>query len=352
MTMEQSAYVQKKPSKLGFIVAMIAVAACAAAGWFYYSNARSGPLTDDAILTANTVDVASKVAGQIISINVKEDQRVHRGDILFSLDPVNYKISLEQAEADLQLAEASRDTQRRTIAAQQQNAEVASQQINRARDNLKLAQDTLTRYSDLVSKGAATVQHVDDATSARDNAQLALTQSLDEADAAKVIVDTLDTANATVRSRQAALHLAQQNLQDTEIRALNDGRIVGLSVATGQIVAPGQSVFTLVATDTWYASASYSETELDGIDVGSCARVYALSNGSVRIKGRVVGIGWGVSSEDLVNIPRNLPYVPKTLNWVRLTQRFPVRIELIDPPEDLMRVGGSAAVVVDHDKRC
>jgi multidrug efflux system membrane fusion protein len=352
MKMEQSVYVQKKTNLKGISVAAIILVSCAAAGWLYYREALSGPLTDDAIITANTVDVASKVGGQIISINVKEDDRVHRGDILFVLDPVNYQIALEQAEADLELAEASRDTQRRTIAAQQQNAEVATQQISRAKANLQLAQDTLNRYSDLVGKGAATQQHVDDATSARDNAQLALTQALDEANAAKVIVDTLDTANATVRSRQAAVNMARQNLADTKIRALNDGRIVGLSTANGQIVAPGQSVFSLVDTETWYVSASYSETELDGIEVGSCARVYALSKGSVEIKGKVVGIGWGVSSEDLVNVPRNLPYVPKTLNWVRLTQRFPVRIELINPPEALTRVGASAAVVVDHDRSC
>jgi multidrug efflux system membrane fusion protein len=350
--MDQTVYAPTKSNKKGVAVAAVVLLACAASGWWYYQRARSGPFTDDAIITANTVDVAPKVGGQIITINVKEDDRVHRGDVLFALDPVNYKIALEQAEADLQLAEATRDSQRRMIAGQQQNAQVAAEQISRSKANLKLAEDTLSRYSDLVAKGAATQQHVDDAVSARDNAQLALTQSLDEANAAKVVVDTLDTANATVRSRQAAVDMARQNLADTQIRALNDGRIVGLSTAKGQIVGPGQSVFSLVDTEVWYASASYSETELDGIEVGSCARVYALSKGSVEIRGRVVGIGWGVSSEDLVNVPRNLPYVPKTLNWVRLTQRFPVRVELLEPPEDLMRVGASAAVVVNHDKRC
>ncbi|CDZ67683.1 Multidrug resistance protein MdtN [Neorhizobium galegae bv. orientalis] len=350
--MEQSVYTNKRTNIKGIIIATVILVGCAVTGYLYYREALSGPLTDDAIITANTVDVASKVGGQIISINVKEDDRVHRGDVLFVLDPVNYKIALELAEADLELAKASRDQQRRTIAAQQQNSEVAARQIDRARVNLQLAQDTLNRYTTLVSTGAASREHVDDLTNARDNAQLALAQNLDEAAAAKVVVDTLDTANANVRSRQAAVDMARQNLADTEIRALNDGRVVGLSTSTGQIVAPGQAVFTLVDTETWYASASYSETELEGIKVGSCARVYALSNGSVEIKGRVVGIGWGVSSEDLVNVPRNLPYVPKTLNWVRLTQRFPVRVELLNPPEDLTRIGASAAVVVDHDSSC
>ena len=72
----------------------------------------------------------------------------------------------------------------------------------------------------------------------------------------------------------------------------------------------------------------------------------------MRIAGSVTGIGWGVISEDVINLPRGLPYVPKSLNWVRIVQRFPVRIRLIDPPEDLMRIGASAVTVVHRGERC
>jgi multidrug efflux system membrane fusion protein len=91
---------------------------------------------------------------------------------------------------------------------------------------------------------------------------------------------------------------------------------------------------------------------LPAIAVGDCAQVYVLADRSVRIAGSVTGIGWGVISEDVINLPRGLPYVPKSLNWVRIVQRFPVRIRLIDPPEDLMRIGASAVTVVHRGERC
>ncbi len=134
-----------------------------------------------------------------------------------------------------------------------------------------------------------------------------------------------------MRARRAAQALAQHNLDNAVVRAPHAGRVVGITNGTGQIIAPGQSVFTLIDTDSWYATATFPETELRGIKVGACAHVRILADSAAVIKGRVEGIGWGVTSEELINIPRNLPYVPKNLNWVRIAQRFPVRVKLIDP---------------------
>ena len=224
--------------------------------------------------------------------------------------------------------------------------------MTRARTNLALAEQTLARLTPLLRPGYVTAQQVDDARTARDDARASLNQATRQAAAAASLVSTLDASQALVAARRAALAIAERSLADTEIRAPHDGRVVGLAVTTGEIVAPGQSVFTLIDTGTWYASASFRETELPAIAVGDCAQVYVLANRSVRIAGSVTGIGWGVISEDVINLPRGLPYVPKSLNWVRIVQRFPVRIRLIDPPEDLMRIGASAVTVVHRGERC
>lgn len=349
--MAASAYKHHR-TLVGSIIAAVIIIAAVATGWLYLHRAEKNPLSQDATLSARVVHVAASVPGRITTLSVDENQKVSKGDLLFALDPEPYRLAVEQARADLKIAEAARDTQRRTIAAEESNAGIANAQVTRARTNLALAEQTLARLTPLLPKGYVTAQQVDDARTARDDARTSLAQAVKQAEAAEKLVSTLDASQALVDARRAALAIAERGLANTEVRALHDGRIVGLSVTTGEIVAPGQSVFTLIDTSRWYASASFDETELPGIKAGDCARVYALADRSRAITGTVEGIGWGVISTELVNIPQSLPYVPKSLNWVRIMQRFPVRIHLLDPPEDLMRIGASAVAIVHRGERC
>ena len=349
--MAPSAYA-RKTSLPGAIVAVAILAATAALGWFWLRRSENNPMSEDAVLSANVVNVAATVPGQVAVIGVAENQRVAKGDLLFALDPEPYRLIVEQARADLALAEATRDAQRRTIAAEQANAAVAKRQVERARTNLTLAEATLARLLPLAPQAYVTAQQVDDARTARDDAATSLDQALRQAEAAEALVSTLDASEALVAARQAALAIARHDLAATEVRAPHDGLVVGLTVSTGEIVAPGQSLFTLIDTGAWFASATFPETELARIAPGDCARVYVLADRSRPVTGRVEGIGWGVVSEDLVNLPRGAPYVPKSLNWVRIVQRFPVRIRLADPPAELMRTGASAVAVVRHGHDC
>jgi multidrug efflux system membrane fusion protein len=157
---------------------------------------------------------------------------------------------------------------------------------------------------------------------------------------------------ATVQARTAALGIAQRHLDDTTVRATHNGLVVGLTVSTGEMVAPAQSLFTLINTDEWFAVANFRETDLSSISVGDCATVFSMLNRKIPIRGIVQGIGWGVVDQDRVNIPRSVPYVERSLNWVRVAQRFPVRIRLEEPPPDLMRLGASAVVEIKHGAAC
>ena len=347
------AHTQRKgPRTLGIVVSLAAIGAAAFLGWRYLAQAEANPLSQDAVLTAAIANISSSVPGRIAEIGVRENQAVRKGDVMFTLNQTTYRLAVEQAAADLGVAEAGYADARRAVAAETSNAVIAEEQITRARSNLDLATQTLARLEALRPKGYVSAQQVDDALTARRDAEVSLSQALKQREAADALVSDAAAAAALVEARKAALAIAEQSLLDTVVRAPFDGKVAGLQVAAGGYVLPGQSVFTLIDTSAWFASATFLETELPAIALGDCATVYALADRTRAITGRVEGSGWGVVSEDLIDLPRSLPLVPKNLDWVRIAQRFPVRIHLVDPPEELMRVGASATVLVHHGPDC
>ncbi|MGQ3676533.1 multidrug transporter subunit MdtN [Xanthobacter sp. TB0139] len=347
-----SPYAGHKARPIGLVVAAVIIVAAGVLGWLYLQRAENYPTSKDAIIVANTVNISSIVPGRIIAIHAKENGRVRKGDLLFELDPAPLQHLVDQTRADLELAEAALETQHRSIAAEKANAEIADQQITRARTNLALTEATLARLTALAPKGYVTRQQVDDARTLRDDAEVSLAQAIKQKEAADKLVTSAASGEALVRARRAALAMAQYNLENAKVYAPHDGLVVGLHTSSGEFVISGQSLFTLIDTANWYASAAFDETELPLIRAGNCGRVYILADSARPVKGVVEGIGWGVTSAELINLPRALPYVPKTLNWVRIAQRFPVRVRLLDPPEDLTRIGASAVVTVLHGTDC
>ncbi len=250
------------------------------------------------------------------------------------------------AKAELDAAEAELDTQRRAVATETSNAAIASDQVLQARASLELPSNTVDRLEPLLGKGYVSVQQVDDARTAKRKAETGYSQAVEQARASKNAIGNLDRARASVEARRSSLALAERDLRNTVVRAPHDGRVTGLNVETGEHVAAGQSPFTLVVTENWYASANFRETERPGIAVGGCAIAFSMVDRRVAIKGKVDGVGWGVTDQDRVDVPRGVPYVAKSVNWARVEQRFPVRIRLIDPPQELMRLGASAVVEI------
>jgi membrane fusion protein, multidrug efflux system len=344
---------RSRPRKLIAAVFAVTIIAAAAAGIIsFLQTHENNPESDDATIDADVVHVAPSVTGQIVQLAVVENQLVKAGDVLFVIDPEPYRLHVELATAELHAAEALLDTQRRTVATESSNAAIAGAQVIQARTSLDLSTNTLNRLEPLLGKGYVSAQQVDDARTAKHKAETALTQALEEAASTKTSIGTTDGAIATVAARKSTLALAERDLRNTVVRAPHDGRITGLSVKSGEYVALAQSLFTLVVTDEWFASANFRETALKHIEVGACAVVYSLIDRNIAIQGKVDGIGWGVSDEDRVNIPRGLPYVAKSVNWVRVEQRFPVRVRLENPPEKLMRLGASAVVRIKAAGRC
>ncbi len=328
------------------------IAAGAAILWFVYDRSVSRPSSDAASIDTEVVHIAAAVGGRVIDIEVEENEKVAKGDVLFRIDPLPYKLAVDQAEADLGVAEAAFDAQRRIISTEKSNLQIASEQIKRAQTNYDLAVRTTERLRPLAGKAYVPTQQLDQAQSAQRDAATTLAQAREQEVAAQRAISTTEGPAAAIRARQAALAIAKRALEDTVVRAPHDGRIVGLTVKSGEIVAPMQNLFTLVTTETWYAVVNFRETDLSFIAPEDCATVYSMIDRRTPIKGVVESIGWGVLDTDRVNLPKNMPYVERSLNWVRVAQRFPVRVRLANPPENLMRLGASAVVEVKHGAAC
>jgi multidrug efflux system membrane fusion protein len=331
---------------LGVIVVAVVIAFLVA------SWVRNHPSSSDASIDADVVHVAAAVGGRIIEIRVRENSRVYRGDLLFQIDPVPYQLGVEQAQADLAVAEGQLDTRRRYVSTQRSNATLAQDQARNAKANYELATRTAERLRPLTAKGYVPNQQLDQADVNAGDAATRLQQAHVQQLAAVEAIDTLQAAESLVKARQAALGLAKRNLEDTTVRATHDGLVVGLTVSTGEFVAPGQSLFTLINTEEWFASANLRETDLAAVKTGDCVTVYSMIDRRLAIRGVVDGIGWGVLDQDRISLPRSVPYVERSLNWVRVAQRFPVRIRLEDPPPQVMRLGASAVIEVKHGRQC
>lgn len=343
---------QRRTTPWGKLAALVVVITAIAIFIYSLDRSKLHPSTDDATIDAEVVHVAAGVGGRIARIAVAENAFVRRGDILFEIDTVPYEAAVSQAEADLALARAGLGTQGRVVATQRSGASVAGAQVRRAASNQALAGRTVARLRPLAELGYISRQQFDQADVALRDATTSLTQAKEQQSATRTAVDTVAGASAAVKAREAALVIARRALEDTTVKAPHDGRVTGLTVLAGERVLPSQSLFTLIATEDWHAVGNFQEGSLKQIRIGDCATVYSLIDRADPIRGTVDGIGSGVLDSDRINLPRSVPYVEKSINWVRVAQRFPVRVRLTSPPEQLMRLGASAVIEIRHGAAC
>lgn len=330
---------------LGKIIGYAVFIGTAAMIYLAWSAGLANPRSDVAEIEAPVIQISSTVPGRIVAINVANNDTVKAGDILFQIDPEPYQLRLDQAQAELRAAQSELAQGERNIATEQSNADVAQKQIERAKFNADLAKQTLDRLEPLLQRGFVTAQQVDQARTAYNDSLVSLDQALQQSQGASTVIGTLDTRQAQVDTATATVALAQRDLDNTTIRAPFDGIVTGLTMPAGQYVVTGQTVFTMIDTAHWEAVAFFRETELPNIDIGDEVEVFVMANARVPVSGVVSAIGWGVRSADAATV-LGLPIVSNSLNWVKVAKRFPVYVELHEPPAGLMRVGASAVVVV------
>ena len=307
---------------LGRLIAVLAIVSAVGLGAYALDRIDHEPRTHDAFLYADSAGLAPEVSGRIVAINVRDNQRVRRGDSLVEIDPEPFELRLRQARAEVAALRAQIDLTTRQVAAQSSGADAAATQIQRARAQLALARDTLGRLLPLLTKGYVTQQQVDEARTSERTAGTALIAATQQARQARQAVGDTDSLVAQLAGAEATVALAERDLRNTTLRAPFDGLVVGLDIASGAYAVAGHPLFTLIKAQPWYAIGNFRETDLPQIAVRDKATVWMMADGSHPIAGTVESVGWGVRPDD--GGGPLLPAVGRTLSWVVVAQRFPV----------------------------
>lgn len=370
--------VAKPPSgqRLGRWAAVGIVAAAVVLGLAVLYHGSANPRTDDAAVFANFIGIAPQVDGPIVNLNVKDNQFVTKGSLLYVIDERRYQYALETALSEQAALEGQIADEQRRIAAlgsavsvahaniSRAHADVADaeQGVGRARAEWRYASNNLHRLEPLLAKKFVTVDQVDKARSseiaqaealrqAKSRLQLAQAEvraAVAQHEQAQNAVTTLDPLITQRGAKAAAVKNARYNLDNCRVYAPFDARVTNLTISEGAYAHVGQQVFTLIDARTWWVVANFREGELRNIAPGMRADVYVMSRPSRRYSGVVESVGFGVTPDpDVVGrLGSGLPEVQRTLNWVHLASRFPVRVRVEKPPADLFRISESAVVTI------
>lgn len=363
------------------------------------------PRTDDAEVFANYIGMAPLVNGPVMHLYVSDNDLVKVGAPLFEIDDRPYAYALAHARSDQltlqgQIGDESRiiagkssgvDVAKASVlsaeaslahagaAVEEAKADVANAKaaIERSNAELKYASDNLHRIEPLLTRQFVTVDQVDQARTLQisrtqaasqaqsqlalaeasllaseaqyKQAQAVLEQNHQQVQQATHNVTTLRPLQGQLSGKQAAIDTAQYDFDNCRVLAPFDARVTNLTISQGDYATAGKPIFTLIDNRTWWVIANFRETQLRHIQPGMRADVYVMSRPGVRYDGRVDSVGFGVTPDtDLIGrlTTPGLPDIQRTLNWVHLASRFPVRIRILNGPPDALRLGESSTVII------
>jgi len=270
-------------------VVVLSLVAAFAMYWRYSTK----PWTRDAQVRANVVGIAPRVAGPIIQIPIRDNQAVKTGDLLFEIDPATFQATLNNATGKLQQAQAS--------------ATQAKQEVD--------------RQNDLYSKKVTDLRDLQ-------NAQ-----------------DAFVAAVANQAAAEAEVETAKLNLSYTKVFAPVDGYLTNVNTSAGTYVNAGEQLLALVDSSSFWVAAYFKETQLRHIAEGAKARVRLMGHESDPFEGEVVSVAWGIFVSDGSTVDL-LPDVSQTIDWVRLPNRFPVRVKVTGKAPVPLRIGQTASVAI------
>lgn len=269
------------------IVAVIAVLA----GWWMWNYYMQSPWTRDGKVRAEQVSITPQISGSISELNIKDNQLVNKGDILFVIDKTPFQIAELNAQA--QLAKAQSDL---------------TKADNEARRRRNLSQNFI---------------------------------SAEDLDSALLNVKAMQ---ATVAATQASLRHAQWQLAQTVVKAPVTGWVTNLSTRTGDYASTGKPLFALVDSHSFYVMGYFEETKLRHIQDGAPALI-TLYSGNIKLQGHVSSIGRAIYDQSVESNSGLVPDIKPNVPWVRLAQRVPVRIEFDTLPHDVTLVSGTTCSV-------
>jgi multidrug resistance efflux pump len=279
-----------------YLVTLIVVAVAGGVAWLLYQKYVTDPWTRDCQVRANVVGIAPRVSGPIINIPVHDNQEVKAGDLLFELDPADYKTALDSAKASVANGEA----------------------------NLVQKQQDFDREADLFQRRVTSKQEFQNAQNA------------------------LASAKAQLDAAQANLKQSELNLGYTKVYAPVDGYLTNVNTSPGAYVHTGDQLLALVDSSTFWIAAYFKETQLLSIKPGRTVKITLMGYHDEPFEGKVDSVAWGIFVQDGSGGTSTglLAAVNQTVDWVRLPQRFPVRVKIIGKPPIPLRIGQTVTVAV------
>ncbi|GEM_PF-829747 len=314
-----------------FLIGLVITLAAAITIYSYYLYQKYFPSTDNAYVSANLIDVEAKVGGYIDHIEVTDNQRVNKGDLLLTIDPIDLSLQLKQAQQSLYSA--------------QKEADFAKQHINSATANKEKAQSDYdfslqmaNRHANLYHLKAGSLQNMqkyaNQAAQAKQALQAAITSLAQAATQYSISQTKINAAKITI-------HNAKVNQSYTRLYAPVDGYVTHLNLQSGQLIMAGQKLFGLVDDAHWWVNVNLKETQLARIKPGQKATVQLDMYRHTYI-GKTQSISYASG-----NTFSLLPAENASGNWVKVAQYFTVRVQLKNNPQYPLRVGASAEVKIN-----
>lgn len=298
--------------------------------------------TDNAYVQQDKVSISAEVGGRIVEVAVHENDVVNAGDLLFRIDPAPYRIAIEQADAAIAAAQVR-------VSSLQTEYQTTGVDIESAREDVAFYEKEYQRQSALMQAGFTTRARLQAAEHALSDARSRVASAQANATKARAALATGSAApgvNPAIKAGQAQREQALLNLSRTEVRAPVSGVVSQADrLQPGQMMVQGLPGVTIVASNRSWIEANFKETDLAHMRVGQPAEITFDAYPELKVRGKVSSIGAGTGSEFSV-----LPAQNANGNWVKVTQRVPVRIAITDKPKRAMIAGLSAHVRVDTDK--
>jgi multidrug resistance efflux pump len=346
------------------LIVLLALGVLVTKYWYYFTN----PWTRDGQVRAQVIQITPRVTGPIVKLPISDNQFVKAGDLLFQIDPRTFEADLSLARAELDntgydiVALAKQvEASKAAVEAYMSSIEQAALKVKEAASTLAYAKSQYERAQKLVPKGAMSKKQLE-GTKASYEVDLAKLQETranllqeeatlkqTKADLAKAEANlgAPGDLNAQIRSKKAQLREAELNLEFTEVRAPVDGYVTNLNLRLGSQAVADQAALALVDMNSFWIHGFFRENYIGPIRPGDRAIVTLMTYPDTPLEGRVESLGWGIAQQDGGIGQKLLPEISPTFEWIRLAQRIPVRVHLIEVPEEIeLRVGMTASVMV------
>ena len=350
------------------IIVLIAVLAVVFKYWSYVTN----PWTRNGQVRAQVIQIAPRVSAPIANLPIQDNQFLTAGDVLFELDPRTFEAELAQARASLEITRYEFDAMLPQVVAAEAGVNAADAQVTEARASIAAAEADMARneaeyqrQQELLPKKATSqkllqrakanyqvsVERLHAAEAGLMAARATLSQSKAALAETRANLGVTGDSNARLLLAQAQVREAELKLEFTRVIAPVDGYVTNLTLRRGDQLVANQPALALVDANSFWIHGFFKETQIARIQPGSRAVVTLMSYPDTPIEGRVESLGWGIDQSDGAPGAELLPSISPTFEWIRLAQRIPVRVRLVDVPETIqLRVGMTCSVLVTKDE--